>query len=95
VSEDNRFGGKREGNIPAKARDEPARGSGIRSFLLMSSVNIHCSQATMAEMVALLHRQESFVSPQVYWEVVSVRDLFEGRVRRLTWMAWFAGSHED
>jgi len=50
----------------AKAGVEPARGSGIWAFWLISSVNMHCSQARMAETVALLHRQESFVSPQVW-----------------------------
>lgn len=51
--------------IQAKAGEDPARGSGIGSFLLMSSVNMHCSHVTIAERVALLHRHESFVSPQV------------------------------
>jgi len=50
----------------AKARADPARGSGILAFLLMSSVNMHCSQVTTVEMVPLLQRQESFVSPQLW-----------------------------
>jgi len=45
---------------------EPARGSGAFLFLLMRSVSMHCSQTTIAVMVALVQRQASFVSPQAW-----------------------------